>query len=120
MRGTNLTDAPDSLRAILYDAGKAEEYKQLIGEWIPIGVPEINDVVKVEVAFVDATVGVQLQLAKNTIGKIVRVDEEGDAEIHFPSLEALYPRERYRWVLASGFKNMRKHSSLAPSIARTG
>ena len=109
------TDAPDNLCTVLHDAGKAEEYKQLIGEWIPIDVPEINDVVRVEVAFVDATVGVQLQLAKNTIGRIVHIDEEGDAEIHFPSLEALYPRERYRWVLASGFKNMRKHSSLATS-----
>ena len=106
------TDGADNLETLMYNFKASEEYKNLIGEWIPIGAPKINDMVKIAAPFVDATVGVQVQLAADTIGQIVNVDKEGDAEIHFPSLTALYPRERYRWILADHFKHMTKLGDL--------
>ena len=106
------------------DKTDAITYANLTGEWIPISDLIVNDVVKVVTPFLDSTTGVRINLAVDMFGKVLKVDEEGDAEIRFPALEQLYPRERNRWVLATCFGNMvkhgTKHSPRQKSDARTG
>ena len=80
----------------------------MIGEWVPIDTLAPNDFVKVVAPFIDATVGVQIQLAEGTIGRVRCIDVEGDAEVRFPNLTALLPRERNRWILAKSFPHVRK------------
>ena len=93
------------------DAAEAAEFQQLVGEWTPIDELHVNDIVKVRLPFTDATVGVQVQLAQGAIGKVLRIDSEGDAEVRFPHFVALYPQERKRWILKANFDNLEKHSA---------
>ena len=95
-----------------------------MSKWIPISDLIVNDVVKVVTPFLDSPTGVRINLAVDMFGKVLKVDEEGDAEIRFPALEQLYPRERNRWVLATCFGNTVKHgtrhSPRQKSDTRTG
>ena len=91
------------------DNNDTNSYRNLLGTWVPIDSLQRNDLVKVIAPFVDSTRGVQIQLAKNTIGRILHIDTEGDAEIRFPSLDALRPCERNRWILATMFSNLEKY-----------
>ena len=102
------TDGVESTLFSTEDENNANAYQQLIGEWVPIETLDTNDFVKVAAPFVDSTVGIQVQLAKGMIGRVRRIDEEGDAEVHFPSISALIPRERIRWILAGSFRHLLK------------
>ena len=86
----------------------ADLYKELKGTWTPINNAIANDMVRVVTPFVDSTVGVQIQLPKDVVGKIIQVDAEGDALVRFPGLAPLIPGERSRWILASAFQNMER------------
>ena len=91
------------------------DYSCLFGEWTPISTLHKGDVVKVMEPFVDSTKGLRIYLDLGTLGTVVTVDEDGDAEINFHELVALTPAERNRWILLSSFRNKRK---LTPSVAQ--
>ena len=90
------------------DTKMAEYLNMLVGEWVPLNTPVVGDVIKVIAPFVDATVGVQIQLTPSTIGKVIGVDAEGDAEVRFAGLSSLCAKERNRWILAANFRNLEK------------
>ena len=90
----------------LTDEMDAEDYQQLKGEWVPVTTLENDGLVKVEKAFVDSTAGVRVYLPRGIVGRVLRVDEEGDAEVRFPALSAFFPRERSRWILEDIFANL--------------
>ena len=100
------TDEAGYCHGSIVDATIAESFQQLVGEWIAIDMLRTGDFIKVVAPFVDATVGIQVQLTANMLGKVIRIDAEGDAEVRFPGLTELYARERSRWVLSSSFDNI--------------
>ena len=91
------------------DEVRAETLQHLVGVWTPIDKLKKGDVIKVSSPFVDATVGLQVQLAEDTLGSVIGIDTDGDAEVHFPSLTQLRERERYRWILRSSFCHLVKN-----------
>ena len=100
------TDRPLEQVRSTADAAEVAELQQLVGEWTAIDELQVNDIIKVRSFFTDATVGVQVHLAQDALGKVLRIDSEGDAEIRFPNFVALYPQERTRWILKTNVVNL--------------
>ena len=98
-------------RLLSADVADAQTLHQLKGEWVPIDVLQPQDIVKIKLPFVDSTVGVQIQLPQDMIGRVLCIDAEGDAEVRFPDLIALLPKERNRWILSGSFRNLVKHKN---------
>ena len=69
--------------------------------WAPIDALVVGDVVRVEKMTVTADETLQIKLTGGTTGVVVKVDEEGDVQIRFPSLDGL--RCCIRWVLSADF-----------------
>ena len=94
------------------DTKAHDEYQKLVGEWLPIDCLNINDIVRVAEPFHGSTQGVRLWMQSGTIGRVTCVDDEGDVEVRFPSLAALYPRERNRWILQHDLKSIEKYKKV--------
>ena len=103
-----------------WDEKSVETYGTLVGKWIPIETLAAKGLVKVVAPFTDSTVGVQIRLPRDSIGRVYCIDEDGDAEVRFPSLTALWPRERSRWIHAKDFQHLVKYEGELPETEGAG
>ena len=74
-------------------------------EWVPITQVQPGHVVKVREVFATSDAELPVQLVPGTLGKVIDVDEDGDAYVDFPSL-GQHLKVTQCWVSKRNFNNM--------------
>ena len=94
----------DKDKARAYVAQERIEHAVALGQWISTGQLEDGDVVRVDSEFKSSDESVQVTLPSGLMGVVESLDDDGDAQINFPSLGGV--RSSTRWVIKANFKRL--------------
>jgi hypothetical protein len=85
----------------LQDLARELESSSLIGKWITLQSPSVNDLIHVKEPFLSLN-DVQINLEQNWLGRVITVDREGDVQAMFPVCPTAA-----QWIPKNKFANLR-------------